>query len=305
MQTRRMLLAAIILTLTSGTVAAQDWRQRFPDVVFSVVPSENASGVTDRYGPFIQYLSEALRVRVSLRIATDYAAVIEGMRTGQVHIAHLGPAAYARAAVVTSGAIEPFVTGRNSEGAIGYYSVLYVRANAPFQSIQELRGRNLCLVDPNSASGNNVPRFAMHKMGMVPEDFFGRIVYAGSHENAITALQQGTCDAAFNWWNTERESNLQRMATKGMIRAEDFRIVFRSDFIPGSPTSMLRDLPADMKRDIRQAFLDAPTRGREAWLRISDGNATGYAEVAPQDYQVMIELVQFVDSLRRQQRRNM
>jgi len=285
----------------SGGSAAEspDWRDRYPELVFSVVPSENSSGVLDRYGPFLAYLGQQLGVKVTLRVASDYAAVIEGLRTGQVHFAHFGPAAYARAAIVTNGGIEPLVTMANSEGAIGYYSVLYVRADDPAQSIGDLQGRNLCLVDPNSASGNNVPRFAMSKMGVAPESHFGKIVYSGSHENAVLGLQQGTCDAAFNWWNTERESNLMRMATKGMARAEDFRIVFRSDLIPGSPIAMMTSMPADMRMQVRQAFIDAAQKGRDAFLRISDGNATSYVPVKAEDYQVMIDLSRYIDQMRR------
>lgn len=295
---RRFLVLAAALVATTPA-SAQDWRAKFPELVFSVVPSENSGGVTNRYEGFIQYLSAELGVPVKLRIANDYAAVIEGMRSGQVHVAHFGPSAYARAHMVTNGNVEPFATGRNSEGAIGYYSVLYVRAGDAARTVQDLKGRNLCLVDPNSASGNNVPRFTLDKMGIEPETFFGKLVYAGSHENAITGLLQGTCDAAFNWWNTERESNLLRMAAKGMVKAEDFRIVLKSDLIPGSPATVRRDLPEDLKAAVKRAFFDAPTKGREAWLRISDGNATGYEPVRHEDYQVMIDLGAFVDKLRK------
>ena len=41
-------------------------------------------------------------------------------------------------------------------------------------------------------------------MGINPEEFFAKVVNTGSHENAIIALQQGTVDAAANWWNDEK-----------------------------------------------------------------------------------------------------
>ena len=61
------------------------------------MPAENASGVTERWAPFISYLSKELGVKVNLRIANDYAAVIEGQRTGAIHIASYGSASFARA----------------------------------------------------------------------------------------------------------------------------------------------------------------------------------------------------------------
>lgn len=90
-----------------------------------------------------------------------------------------------------------------------------------------------------------------------------------------------------------------RMAAKGMVKVGDVRIIMKSDLIPGSPTTMKRSLPEAMKADIKRAFLDAPEKGREAWLRISDGKATGYTEVSHADCQVIIDLNRFVDRLRR------
>ncbi|WP_284935090.1 PhnD/SsuA/transferrin family substrate-binding protein, partial [Citrobacter freundii] len=94
--------------------------------------------------------------------------------------------------------------------------------------------------------GNNVPRFALNKMDITPEQFFGRVVYTGWHENAVIALNQGTVDMAANWWNDEQESNLLRMERKGMVKAADFRIIFKSEQIVNSPIAYLDALPEDL-----------------------------------------------------------
>lgn len=300
--TRRLALAAgatLALAATSTAAFAQDWRTRFPELVFAVVPAENASGVTERYGPWIEYLSREIGVKVTLRIAADYAAVIEGQRAGSIHIAEYGPSAYVRAHTVSNGGVEPFVTLRAADGSTGYFSVAYAKTSAPGTTIQDFRGKNLCLVDPNSTSGNNVPLYSFSKMNINPEQFFAKVVNAGSHENAVMAVQQGTCDVAFNWWNSEQDSNLSRMANKGMVKADDFKIVFRSEKIPGSPYAYLTSLPAEGKAAIRQAFFDAPTKGKAAFDRLSDGKSPGFAPVQHSDYQVTIELQRFVDALRR------
>jgi phosphonate transport system substrate-binding protein len=298
---RRQLVAGLAgLPLLPATASAQGaWQTRFPELVMAVVPAENASGVTNRMDPFCNYLSKELGVKVTLRIANDYAAVIEGHRAGNIHIGFHGPSSYVRAHTVTNGGVEPFVTTINSDGSVGYYSVLYTRANNPATSLQDLRGKNLCLVDPNSASGNNVPRFAMNKMGLVPEQFFSRVVYAGSHENAVTAVMQGTCDAAFNWWNSEQDSNFSRMVNKGMVKFEDMKIVFRSDLIPGSPYAFIKALPQDARDAITKAFMEAPQKDKAAFDRLSDGKDLGFKQVAHADYEIMIELQKFVDGLRR------
>ncbi|WP_043835849.1 phosphonate ABC transporter substrate-binding protein [Muricoccus aerilatus] len=299
---RRALLGATAALLAAPSVlraqGAAPWASRYPELVFAIIPSENASGVTERYGPFIDYLSRRLGTKVTLRIANDYAAVIEGQRSGNVHIASYGPSSFARA-LMTGSQITAFAIETNLDGTKGYYSVFYVKKDSPYQRVEDLRGKNLGLVDPNSTSGNNVPRFALNKMNITPEQFFGRVVYTGSHENAVIALNQGTVDMCANWWNDEQESNLLRMARKGMVKAEDFRIVFRSDQIVNSPMAYLNALPDDLKSAIRTAVLELATADKKAFDAIYEGKQGPLMAVDNAAYDPIIELNRFVDNLRR------
>lgn len=298
MLTRRFTLAAT-LAISVGAFTSPVVAQAAPtELVFAVIPSENAEGVVNRYTPFTEYLTRELGIKVTLRVASDYAAVIEGQRAGNIHIAHYGPAAFARALAVGS-PVEAFGQQVNTDGTRGYYSVFYARKDSPIQTIADAKGKNICLVDPNSASGNQVPRFSLSKQGIEVETHFSKTVYAGSHENAIIALQQGTCDIAANWWNNEVRSNLKRMAEKGMAKAEDFRIVFRSEQIPNSPVAYLANLPEQTKGKIRDAFLQIGDRAPDVWKRISDGTSMPWQAADNKTYQTMIELNAFVDALRK------
>ena len=298
---RRALLGASAAMLAAPTVlraqGAAPWAARYPELVFAIIPSENASGVTERYAPFIAYMSKRLGTKVTLRIASDYAAVIEGQRAGNIHLASYGPSSFARA-LMTGSKITAFAIESNLDGSKGYYSVFYVKADSPYQKIEDLKGRNLGLVDPNSTSGNNVPRFALNKLGITPEQFFGRVVYTGSHENAVIALSQGTVDMCANWWNDEQESNLLRMARKGMVKAADFRIIFKSEQIVNSPMAYLDALPEDLKAAIRSAVLELATADKAAFDRMTDGKAGPLVAADNSVYQPIIELNRFVDNLR-------
>ncbi|WP_342358862.1 phosphonate ABC transporter substrate-binding protein [Terrarubrum flagellatum] len=295
---RRFALALAAGAFAATSAAAQDWKAKYPELIFSIVPSENASGVVERYTPFVNYLSKELGTKVTLRVANDYAAVIEGQKAGNIHIAQYGPASYARA-TMTGAKVEPFAIETNLDGTKGYYSVLWVKAGSPYQKIEDLKGKNLCLVDPNSTSGNNVPRMAMDKLGIDPDKFFSKVVYSGSHENAVIAVGQGTCDAGFNWWNDEQESNLLRMARKNMVKAEDFRMIFKSEQIVNSPYAYLTDLPADLKAKIRDAVLNVDKKDKAAFDKIYEGKQGPLQPVTHEAYLPIVELNKFVDSLRK------
>src|SRR5215475_9427333 len=283
----------------AGQALAQSWKDKYPELVLAVVPAENASGVTERYAPFIEYLSKELGVKVTLRVANDYAAVIEGQRNGSIQIAGYGPASYARA-VITGVKVEPFCTTVNNDGTVGYYSVFYVRADSPYKSMDDLKGKNLGLVDPNSTSGNNVPRFVLNKMKINPDSYFSHVTDTGSHENAVIALQQKTVDVAANWWNAEDDSNLSRMAAKGLAKKDDFRIIYKSELIPNSPYAYLADMPPELKAAIWKAFQEAPTKNKAAFDKLSDGKDREFIPTDAKYYEAVVELIKFIDSLRKQ-----
>jgi phosphonate transport system substrate-binding protein len=303
---RHVIASAAALLFAATTASAQDYKTKYPELTFAVVPAENASGVMDRWTPFTEYLSKQLGVKVTLRVANDYAAVIEGQRAGNIQLAYYGPASFARARV-TGVKTDAFAIDVNSDGTKGYYSVFYVLAKGPYQKLEDLKGKNLGLVDPNSTSGNNMPRFKMNQMGVDPDAFFSKVVFTGSHENAVLALAQGTVDVAANWWNADDDSNLTRMLGKGMVKnadgapmkKEDFRIVVKSDLIINSPYAYLTELPDDLKAAIRKAFFDAAKNDKAMFDKLSDGKNRPWEPITNADYDKTIELITFVDNLRK------
>src|SRR5580704_6328047 len=96
--TRRFLLALTLFATPLFSAAAMaDWRQDYPEINFAVVPAENEATVTARWAPFLEYLGRELGVKINLRIANDYAAVIEGQRSGTLHLGYYGAASFSRA----------------------------------------------------------------------------------------------------------------------------------------------------------------------------------------------------------------
>src|SRR3979490_2452238 len=256
---RRIVLAGAAVLAFTASASAQDWKGKYPELTFAVVPAENASGVTERWAPFVAYLSKRVGVKVALRIPNDYAAVIEGQRSGNIQIASYGSASFARARL-TGVKTDAFANDINRDGSTGYYSMFFVKASSPYKSIDQLKGKNLGLVDPNSTSGNNVPRFELDKMGIPDADgYFGKAVFTGSHENALLALAQGTVDVAANQWTSDDDSTLAQMLHKGMLKnpdgtamkKEDFRLIHQSAPIIGpSMYAYSSDLPDELKAAI-------------------------------------------------------
>jgi phosphonate transport system substrate-binding protein len=310
MLSRRTMLsfAAAALAFTAGTAHAQDWKAKYPELTLAVIPAENASTTTDRYQPLADYIAKQVGVPVKLNVASDYAAVIEAQRAGFAQIAYYGPASYARA-VITGVATEPVAVARHSNGLTGYYSVIYVKTDSSYKTIADLKGKKLALVDPNSTSGNNAPRFGLHRDGIDIDSFFSSVVFAGSHDNAVLALAQGSADAAANSWNSEDDSNLTRMLSRGVLKNDDgtpmkkadFRIIYKSDFLPEGPYAILSSLPDDLKQKIATALTTMNKNDKADFDKLSDGKDLELAPIAAKDYQGVVDMVKFNDSLRKTQ----
>ncbi len=301
MITRRLMLAATIATAAMGAAsyaAAEDWKTKYPELTFALVPSENAADTTARWAPMMDYLSKQIGVKVNLRIVNDYAAVIEGQKAGNIQIALYGPASYARAFKVGA-EVTPFAIEVSKSAGKGYYSVLLVKKDSPYQKIDDLKGKPVAFVDPNSTSGNNVPRFEMNKLGLDADKFFSKVVYSGTHENAVLALQQGTVEAAFNSWDSETSSNLMKMETKGMAKYSDYRIIMKSTQIVNSPVAYLNGLPEDLKTAIRNAFLNAYKNDQAAFDKVYDGKYLSWEPVTHDAYKPVVDLITFVDELKK------
>jgi phosphonate transport system substrate-binding protein len=89
------------------------------------------------------------------------------------------------------------------------------------------------------------------------------------------------------------------MVNKGMVKKEDFRMIFKTPILPGSPYAYLSDLPDDLKKTILTAFLEAPTKDKAAFDKLSDGKDKEFVQVTHKDYADIVEMIQWVDDQRK------
>lgn len=288
------------LAAPGGARAQGDWRAQFRELRLGISSAENERDAVARHEPFAQYVERTLGVPLRIFRATDYAGVVEAMRNRHVEIARMGPAAYALAHRVMGQGIEPVARVIDLEGQLGYHSVIVVRADSPFRTLEDLRGRSLAWPDPNSASGFAVPQFYLRRQGVVPEQFFARTGFSGSHEQGVMAVLNNSFDAATTFWSSERVGNVQRMAAKGMIQPGVTRIVWTSPEIPNSPITLRTDLPAPMRADIVRALFAMQAADAEAFAAFVSNQGSGLAPVTHEAYRDMIAITEENQARRRQ-----
>lgn len=292
------LLAALFLC-AGAPASAQDWRIKYPIVTLSSVSSENQEATQARFKEFASYFKQQLGVEMKIFTASDYAGTIQALSSGQVHLAGLGPAAYAAAWIDSDGGVEPLVAAREADGDLGYFSALIVRADSPYQKLEDLKGKTLAWADPNSTSGYLVPLVSLRAVGIDPDKFFSRTVFSGGHEQNVIGVLNGTFESAFVWTARDPSSRgiMKAMSMRGVLDPQKVRVIWMSQVIPNSPLTMRKDMPSDMKRDITQLFLDLYAKDPKMAEIMVRGKTLGYVAVNHALYQPVLDVVQ-------EQRRN-
>ena len=308
-----LLLAAGALAFASRPAAAQRrssdpdlvfpapgrraWADQVPQIRLGLLGGENEADRLGRFGPYRELMERSFGVPVRLFPAGDYAGVIQAFGAGQVDLATMSPAAYASAWIDTKGGVEPLVTTEESDGSISYVAVMLVRADSGITSLEGMRGRSMAWTDPNSASGYLVPRFALRRQGVNPDQYFGRTGFGGGAEQSIVAVLQRQYDATVTWASGQGDEAqgfsrgaLRAMVEKGMLDMHDLRVIWRSEPIINGPQTVRKALPAAFKEDMKLFHLALPRAHPEIYRQIERGGGAGYREVTAEQYEFMIAL---------------
>ena len=170
------------------------------------------------------------------------------------------------------------------------------KKGSEFTTIESLKGSVLGLTDPGSTSGNLMPRVVFSDtVGMDLDDYFGKVVYTGSHELSTVAVHQGKVDAAFV--ATHRFDNV---VDKGEVELDEFNVLWKSDPIPQDPFVYLNTLCDDIKTQIEETFLglkDQP--GAKQFLDNVKSNT--FVRMTSDDYDIIRALKKAKDERKKEE----
>lgn len=219
-----------------------------PDtLIFSYTPVEDPSVYENVFTEFMEYLSKKTGKRVRWYGAESYAAQVEAMRSGRLHVAGIstGPTVFG----VNLAGYVPFAIMCKGDGTFGYRLQLITHTDSDIAKVSDLKGRKVAHVTPSSNSGNQAPRALFKDMGVVPDQDYA-VIYSGKHDNSIMGVANKDYDAA-----PVASSVLDRMVQKDVVKRDDLRVIWESDPFPTTSYGFVNNLHPDLQKKVRDAFL--------------------------------------------------
>ena len=237
--------AAALAFAAVGTAFAQTTELRV-----GLIPSEDAQAMIRASQQVMDQLAEKTGMKVRPFVANDYNGVIEALRSGKLDIAYLGPFSYVLASSIANAeAFAVAVTKKTGKSA--YHSVVITRKDSGLDSVARLQRKTFAFVDPTSTSGHLFPKAGLLADGFDPDKHFSRVIFSGSHDANIMAVANGKVDGA-----AVADRIFESAVAKGVVKAEDFQVIWRSQPIPESPMVWRKSLDAATKQKVAAALAE-------------------------------------------------
>ena len=254
-----------------------------PDVLFfTYTPLEDPAVYVDMFKPFLDHISKVTGKEVRYFTTQSYAAQIEAMRSGRLHIAGIstGPTCFA----VNLAGYVPFSIMGTEEGNYGYRLQVIVPADSDIKTISDLKGRTVAHTEESSNSGNQAPRALFPGEGIVPgEDY--EVVYSGGHDSSILGVFNKDYEAA-----AIASSVLDRMVDREVVNMDEMRVIYNSAYFPTTSFGYAHNISDDLKAKIKEAFLTYPFAGTELGAEFSD--VDGFIPVTYEEFWAPIRTIQ-------------
>jgi len=238
-------------------------------LVFTYAPTEDPAVYQGAFAEFMDYLSEMTGLEVLYFPVRSYAAQIEAMRAGRLHVAGFSAGSVQEG--VNMAGFHPVAMMAMDEGdgtyTYGYEMEIIVPKGSDIQTLEDLAGRQLAFVSPTSNSGFKAPSALLYaELGLKPDEGY-QTAFSGGHDNSILGVANGDYEAA-----AIASSVLRRMANREVVSLDDFDFVYTSQTFPSTGYGYVYDLHPDLAAKVEVAFLTFDWTGTALDAEFDDVN---------------------------------
>ncbi|RMD81015.1 MAG: phosphate/phosphite/phosphonate ABC transporter substrate-binding protein [Lentisphaerae bacterium] len=230
---------------TSSTAKVNE----LPELHFAIATMVSPEDTFISYRQLVEEVARKCNRQPRLVLRSSYKQLRQLIESGKVDVALVCTGTYALLAQGTNCPVDLLVVPVFRQDVF-YQSVLLCRPNSGIQSLQDLRGKRIALSDPESCTGDFLPRYLFSRENKPLDTYFSSVLYTGSHDHSIRALEVGTVDC------TAVDSLVfYAMYPNRKEREKRFRILWQSERYGPPPIVVKKDLDPTLKEQLKTIFL--------------------------------------------------
>lgn len=247
------LICLVCLLMVTHARAGQDVKK------IGVLAKRGATVAKKKWGPLAEYLTQKTGTKFII-VPLTFVGIEPAVKSQRIDylIANSGfyvdlNEKYGIKALAT------MLNRRQDQALSQFGGVIFVRADSPINSIEELKGKKFMCVKRTSFGGGQMAFRHMIEKGINP--FKDMTLMEGrKHDNVVYMVKKGKVDAG-----TVRSDTLERMEAEGKIKVADFRVLdqVKDDFpflhttilYPEWPFAALSHTDQELNQKISHALL--------------------------------------------------
>ncbi|MEE9375242.1 MAG: PhnD/SsuA/transferrin family substrate-binding protein, partial [Rhizobiaceae bacterium] len=250
--------------------ADSQWRKKLGTFRVGIIGGNRPILETRRAQPFRLALQKALGVPVEVFAVRDYQALIKSHINSRIEYAVYSATAFSAAWSLCK-CIEPLVSPKTIDGAIGFRSALF--AQTKINSLRLLKGKTVLIPGRHSFTGYILPRYQMSEQGISIEDYGWKLDDKDTVENAIRTLKTDSASAIFGWVPDYGSFDAPKLDGRGTLAllekrlgksTKDYKTVWKSSPVPHGPHAIRKNLDEALKKLLKEFLVKLNETDKEA-----------------------------------------
>jgi phosphonate transport system substrate-binding protein len=227
-----------------------------PAITIALLPERNVFEQRKRYQPVQEYLSAAIGQPMTFKLLDNYQVIFSELLERRVDGAFFGSMNGAIAQL--QGGVEILARPVDLQGVSTYAGVLFTNEGSGItKDPATWRGKRVALVNKVTTAGYLYPLSLLRLSGYRgdPAAYFKQMTFTGSHDAAMLAVFNGDADfGACKNTVFDEYTKLHPEVARNLV------VLATSAHVPNNGLGVRPDLPADLKRKLRDALLEMHTR---------------------------------------------
>ena len=248
-----------------------------PDtLIFAYTPVEDPALYREIWAEFLEHLESVTGKPVEFFPVGSYAAQVEAMRAGRLHVAGIstGPTPLG----VNCAGYVPFAIMGADDGSFGYEMEIISYPGSGIETVEDIKGKKLAFTQETSNSGFKAPSALLgSEFGMEAGTDY-EPVFSGSHDTSVIGVANKDYPAA-----AIANEVMHRMFERDVVQEDQIVTVYKSQTFPTTGYGVVYNLEPELQDKIKEAFFSFAWEGTALQEEFSEAGMDKFIEITFED----------------------